>query len=79
MQAFIVCFLKKPLEFAGECLKEGIDIVGHVAGAVGQAVGGAVEAVGKAAKAVGDVVKKAADEAAKAAAGVASFLETLLV
>lgn len=73
MQAFIVCFLKKPLEFAGECLKEGIDIVTDVAGAVGQAVGGAVEAIGKASKAVSDAAKKAADEAAKAVAGVASF------
>jgi hypothetical protein len=77
IQAFIVCFLKKPVEFAGECLKEGIDIVGDVAGAVGQAVGNAVEAIGKAAqdagKAVGDVAKKAADEAGKAVAGVASF------
>ena len=73
MQAFIVCFLKKPLEFAGECLKEGIDIVGDVAGAVGQAVGNAAETIGKATKAVSDAAKKAADEAAKAVAGVASF------
>lgn len=77
IQAFIVCFLKKPVEFAGECLKEGVDIVGDVAGAVGKAVGSAVETIGRAAqeagRAAGDVAKKAADEAGKAAAGVASF------
>lgn len=82
IQAFIVCFLKKPLEFAGECIKEGIDIVGDVAGQVGAAVGEAVENIGKAAqaagKAVGDVVDKAVKEAEKAAAGVASFFGGLV-
>lgn len=81
IQAFIICFIKKPLEFAGECLKEGIDIVSDVAGAVGGAVGGAVESIGNAAKAVGeavgDVAKRAAEEASKAVAGVASFFGSL--
>lgn len=75
MQAFIVCFLKKPLEFAGECLKEGVDIVTDVVSSVSDAVGGAVESIAKGAS---DTAKRASDEAAKAAAGVASFFGGLV-
>ena len=78
IQAFIICFLKKPLEFTGECLKVGIDLATNVAKSVGKAVDSAVRSIGKAAQdagaAVGDLAAKAADEAGKAAAGVAAFV-----
>ena len=78
IQAFIICFLKKPLEFTGECLKAGIDLATNVAKSVGKAVDSAVMSIGKAAQdagaAVGDLAAKAADEAGKAAAGVASLV-----
>lgn len=77
IQAFIICFLKKPLEFTGECLKAGIDLATNVAQSVGKAVDSAVMSIGKAAqdagKAVGDLAAQAADEAGKAAAAAGSF------
>lgn len=78
IQAFIICFIKKPLEFSGECLKAGLDLAKGVVKAVGKAVDSAVMSIGAATqavgKAVGDLAQQAADEAGKAMAGAASFV-----
>lgn len=70
IQAFILLFFNKPVELAGECLKEGIDIVGDVGKTVGDAVDKTLRDVGKTAQ-------NAAEEAEKAVAGVIDWVKSL--
>ncbi len=68
IQSFILLFFTKPLELAGECLKEGVDLAGDVARDVSKAVDDTLKQVGKTAQA-------AAKETEKAVAGVVDWFK----
>jgi len=68
IQSFILLFFNKPLELAGECLKEGVDLAGDIGREVGQAVDKTLREAGKTAQ-------KAAEEAGKAVAGAFDWIK----
>jgi hypothetical protein len=70
IQSFILLFFTKPIELAGECLKEGVDLAGDVARDVGKAVDDTLKQAGKTAQA-------AAQEAQKAVAGAVDWFKSV--
>ena len=67
IQSFILLFFTKPLELAGECLKEGFDVAGDTMRDVSNAVDKTLKEAGKAAETVAKETEVAVAAAAAAA------------